>query len=106
MNILAFIANIQGFTVITLALTGIASHVDISQEVHLNLNHAVTLARFATTTFDVKREASRAIAACARFRHARKKLADWGENPSVSGRVRARCTADRALVNKIGRAHV
>src|SRR5690554_3979970 len=99
MNILAFIANIQGFTVITLALTGIASHVDISQEVHLNLNHAVTLARFAAATFDVKREASWTITARARFCDTSKEFADWRENSCVSGRVRARCTADRALVN-------
>ena len=60
-NALAFVLHFQGFTVVAFAFTDITGHIDIRQEVHLNLDHTITLTGFTTATFDVKAEPSRLI---------------------------------------------
>src|SRR5262245_41127132 len=60
---LTFEQDFQRLAVITLALAGVASDVDVRQEVHLDLDQAVTLAGLATAALDVERETARLIAA-------------------------------------------
>ena len=60
---LTLVLNLQRFAVIAFAFALVARHVDIRQEVHLNLNDAVTLAGFAAPTANVKAKAPRRIAA-------------------------------------------
>ncbi len=99
MDALALVLDFQGFAVVALALADVTRHVDIRQEVHLYLNQTVALARLTTATFDVEREATRAITTGARFRHAGEQFTNRCEQTRVSRRVRARGTADWALVN-------
>src|SRR6185503_18058493 len=55
--------------------------------------------RFTASALDVEREAARLIAAHARFRKLRKKVAQMREQAGVGRRVGAWCTADRRLVD-------
>ncbi|CVG16775.1 Uncharacterised protein [Serratia marcescens] len=96
---LALVLHFQRFAVIALALALIARHVDVRQEVHLNLDHPVALAGFTAPALDVEAETARRITAAARFRHAGEQLAHRGENAGVGGRVGARRAADRALID-------
>src|SRR5437899_5370673 len=66
---------------------------------HLDLDDAVALAGFAAPAFHVEGEAPRPVAALARHRHAREKLADRREQRRVSGGVGWRGAADRALID-------
>src|SRR5690606_35578040 len=91
--------HFQGFAVVALALTHVAGYVDVRQEVHLYLDHAVALAGFAAPAFDVEGESSRTVAARAGFRDAGEELADRREQAGVGRRVRARGAANRALVD-------
>src|SRR5690554_772545 len=96
---LALVADIQRFTVVALALANVTRYIDVRQEVHFHLDHAVTLAGFAAATLDVEGEATGCVAAGAGFGYTGKKLADGGKNAGVGGRVGARCATNRALVD-------
>ena len=98
-DVAALVLDLQRLAVVALAVADVARHVDVGQEVHLDLDHAVALAGLAAAALDVEGEASRAVAALARLRHAGEQLADRREQPGVGGRVGARRAADRALVD-------
>ncbi|MNJ57607.1 hypothetical protein D3C77_532020 [compost metagenome] len=99
MDVLALVLDLQGFAVVALALAHVAGHVDVRQKVHFDLDQAVTLAGLAAPALDVEGETPRAIAARTGFRHAGEQFTNGCEQPGVGRRVRARCTADRALVD-------
>ena len=99
MNGFAFVANFQGFAVVAFALTLVAWHVHIRQEVHFHFDYAIALTGFATPAAYVKTETPRVVTACTGFRYAGEQLTNRGEHARVGCRVRARCTANRALVN-------
>ena len=80
-------------------MADVARHVDVGQEVHFDLDHAVALAGFAAAALDVEAEAARAVAALARFGHPGEQFADRREQAGVGGRVGARGAADRRLVD-------
>ncbi len=60
---LALVGDLQRLAVVALALAHVAGHVDVGQEVHLDLDHALALARLAAPALDVEREAPRLVAA-------------------------------------------
>ena len=66
---------------------------------HLDLDEAVTLACFASPALDVEREATRPIAAHLGFGQLRKQFANRREEAGVGGRIRARSTTNRRLIN-------
>ena len=66
---------------------------------HLDLDDAVPLARFASSAVDIEREPPRLIAARFGFRQLREQVADMGEDPGVGGRVGTGRSADRRLVD-------
>ena len=78
---------------------GLAGHVDVRQEVHLDRAHAVALAGLAAAALHVEREAARLVAARPRLGHQAEQLADEGEGARVGGGVAARRAADGALVD-------
>ena len=86
-NILAFVFNFQRFPVVAFAFADIAGHVNVRQEVHLNLGDAITLACFATATADIETEATGLVTAGAGFLRACKQLSDRGENAGVGCRI-------------------
>src|SRR4029078_9290829 len=67
MDVLAAPADFERLAVVALALADIAGHVDIGQEVHLDLDEAVTLAGLAASTLDVEAEAPRVVTTRARL---------------------------------------
>ena len=86
-DVLALVADLERLAVVALAVAHVARHVDVGQEVHLDLDEAVALARLAAPALDVEREAPRAVAALARLLHLREQLADRREQPGVGRRI-------------------
>ena len=74
-------------------------HVDVGQELHLDLEGAVAGAGLAPAALDVEGEPARLVAADLRLGGRREQLADMVEHPGVGGRVRPRGAPDRALVD-------
>jgi hypothetical protein len=97
----AAIVDLERFAVVALALADLARHVDVRQELHLDLQDAVTLAVLAATALDVEAEPARAVAPDACLGHAGEQLADGTEQSRVRGRVGARRAADGALVDLV-----
>ena len=92
-------AHLERLAVVALALAHLARHVDVGQEVHLDLHEPVALTRLAASALHVEREAPRPVAADLRFRQLGEQLADRREQPRVRRRIRARRATDRALVD-------
>ena len=95
----ALVAHAQGRLVEALALTLLAAHEDVRQEVHLDLAHAVALARLAAAALHVEGEAAGLVAVHPRFGQLREEAADLVEDLDVGDRVAARRAPDRALVD-------
>ncbi len=70
-DVLAAEGDLQRLAVVAGAVADLAGHLDVGQELHLDLDVAVALAGLAATTLHVEREAARLVAAHARLRHAR-----------------------------------
>ncbi|MNH06966.1 hypothetical protein D3C79_663460 [compost metagenome] len=98
-DVLTLVLHFQRFAVIAFAFALIARHIDIRQEVHLYLDHAVTLAGFAAAALDVKAETARRVATGTGFRYPGKQFTHRGEDPGIGGRVRAWRTANWALID-------
>ena len=96
---LALERHLQRLAVVALALADVAGDVDVGQEVHLDLDHAVALAGLAAPALDVEREAAGLVAAGLRLRQAGEPFADRRERAGIGRGVRARRAADRRLVD-------
>ena len=97
---LALEADLERLAVVALAVALLARHVDVGQEVHLDLDLPVAAAHLAAAALDVEREAARLVAARPRLLGLGEQLADLVEQPDVGGRVGARRAADRRLVDR------
>ena len=93
------VAHLERFAIVALAVTHVAGHVHIRQEMHLHLDETVALARLAAPALHVEGETPGTVAALARLLHLREQLADRRKEARVGGRIGARCTADGALVD-------
>src|SRR5690606_36189068 len=91
--------HLERFAVVAAALAFLAGDVDVGQEVHLDLDQAVALARLAAAALDVEAEAAGLVAARLRLGQAGEPVADLGEGAGVGRRVGARGAADRRLVD-------
>src|SRR5690606_35433607 len=91
--------DLQRLAVVALALADIALDIDIGQEVHLDLDHAVALARLAAPALDVEGEAAGFIAARLRFGKSGKPVADRREGAGIGRGIGARRPPDRGLVD-------
>ena len=98
-DVLALVVDLQRLAVVALALADLALDVDVGQEVHLDLDDAVALARLAAAALDVEAEAARLVAAHLRLGRLGEHLADLVEDAGVGGRVGARRAADGGLVD-------
>ena len=92
-------ADLERLAIVALALAHLARHVDVRQEVHLDLHEAVALTRLAAAALHVEREASRPIAANLRLGQLGEELANRREESGVRRRIRARRATDRTLVD-------
>ncbi len=98
-DVLPAVADLERLAVVALAVADIAGDVDVGQEMHFHLRHAVALAGLAAPALHVEGEAPCVVPAPARLRHAGEKLADRREEARVGRRIGARRAADGALVH-------
>src|SRR5207302_4086995 len=96
---LSFIPDLQGFPIVTPALTEFARNVDVGEEMHLDFDEPVALTGFAAPPFDVEGEPPGPIPAQLGLREIGEQLADRGEQAGIRGRTRARRTTDRAMTD-------
>ena len=75
--------NLQRFAIVALALALIAGHINVWQEMHLDLDYAVALTLLATTTFDIEREPPGLVPARLGFRQAGEPISRIGVNAPV-----------------------
>ena len=71
--------HLQRFAVVPLAVAFLAGDVDVGEEVHLDLDQPVALARLAAAALDVEAEAAGLVAARLAFGEAGEPVADLGE---------------------------
>ena len=91
--------HLQRLAVVARAVADVAGDVDVGQEVHLDLDEAVALARLAPSALDVEAEAAGLVAARLGLGQAGEPVADLGEGAGVGRGVGARGAADRRLVD-------
>ena len=84
---LAFEFDFKSFPIVSRPLAGFTSDINIRQEMHFNLDYAVSLTGFATSPFDVEAKASGLISACFCFRHACKPITYRCKGSCVGCRV-------------------
>ncbi|SHU23608.1 Uncharacterised protein [Mycobacteroides abscessus subsp. abscessus] len=96
---LALVVHLERFPVVACAVAHLAGHVNIRQEVHLDLDGAVARARFAAATLDVEGEPARLITPHLGLCGRREERADLVENSGIGGRIRAGCAPDRRLIH-------
>src|SRR4051794_5380543 len=96
---LALPEDVERVAVVAGALAHLTRYVHVGEEVHLDLDRAVALARLAAAALHVEREAPGQIAAHLRFLRAGEERADLVEDAGVRSRVRTRCATDRRLVD-------
>ena len=80
-------------------MTGLAGHLDIRKEVHLDGLITITATGFATATLYIERESSWFVASDLGLREIDKQRTDIGEDTCVSGRIGAWCAPDGALID-------
>ena len=98
-DVLVLVLDFQRFPVVPLALTDITGHVDIRQEMHLDLQDTAALAGFTAAALDVEAEPSRAVPAHLGILRAGKQRADISKHAGIGGGVGARRAPDGRLIN-------
>src|SRR5690625_4763801 len=91
--------HFEGLAVIARTLTYLARDINIGQEVHFDAQGAITGTRFAAPALDIERKTARFIAAYLCFGGLGEQFANVIPHSRIGRRVRARSTADRALVH-------
>ena len=98
-DVLVLEGDVEGVAVVAGALAHLARHVDVGQEVHLDLDGAVAGAGLAAAARHVEREAAGQVAADLGLVGLGEQLADVVEHAGVGGGVRPGRAADRRLVD-------
>src|SRR5262249_44995662 len=96
---LALVVHLQRLPVVPGAVADLARHVDVGQEVHLDLDGACARAVPAAATLDVEGEPTGQVPADLGLHRLGEQLADVVEDAGVCGGVRPGGTADRRLVD-------
>ena len=94
-----FVLDLQGFPVVPLSPADVAGHINVREEVHLDLDDPVSAAGFAPPPLDVEAVAAFLVAAGAGFGKLGEELPDVGEDAGIGGRVRAGGAPDGGLVD-------
>ena len=98
-DILSLVLHVQGLTVIPFAAADLAGHIYIRQEMHFNLDDAVSAARFAPSALYVEAEPSLAIPLCLGVRGRCEQVPYEVEYACVGSRVGPGSTPDGRLVD-------
>src|SRR3989442_37839 len=96
---LSFITHLERFAIVPSALTDLARHVHVWQEVHLHLHEPIALTGFATAALHVERDPYRPVPPQLRFGEIGNQLADRCEEARIGRRIGPRRAADRALID-------
>ena len=80
-DILSLIANLQGFPVIAFSVTNLAGHIDIRQEMHLNLYNTVSGTGLTASPLHIEGETSLGIASFLGILGAGKEITNQVEYP-------------------------
>src|SRR5213075_1298661 len=96
---LALEVHLERLAVVARAVADLARDVDVRQEVHLDLDGAVTRARVAAAAFDVEGEPSRHVAADLGLGRLGEQRAHVVEHAGVGRRVAPGRAPDRPLVD-------
>ena len=91
--------DLERVAVVARAVADLAGHVDVGQEVHLDLDGPVARAGLAATAAHVEGEAAGLVPAHLGFGRLGEELADVVEDAGVGGGVRARRATDGRLVD-------
>ena len=97
------VEDFERLRIVTATAAIFARHITARQKTHLELDHALALAGFATAAFRVEGEPAGRITAHARDRQLRVEIADLIEHFDVSCRGRARRLPDRRLIDFVDR---
>src|SRR5262245_48576632 len=89
----------ERFAIEAPAAAHIAQHLYVGQEVHLDRAQALAFAPIASPAAGVERKTRGRVAAYARLGGVGKQLANRVPESNVGRRARARCLADRCLVD-------
>ena len=96
---LALIAYLERLAIITLAMTLLAGHLNIGQEVHLDGLITIAATGFAAATLDIEREAAGLIATDLGLGQVDEERADIAEHTGIGGRIGAGRATDGALID-------
>ena len=98
-NILTFIFYFQRLSVITPAAADLTGHIDIRQEMHLDLDDAVAAAGFASAALHIETEPALAVASGLGILGGGEQISDLVEHSRIGGRIRTGCPADGRLID-------
>src|SRR5690554_1441974 len=99
-DIFAAISDAERLIVIAPPIADLAGHIDVVEEMHLDLHDAVAGAGLAAPSFDVEREPPWLEAARAGVREGCEDLPDLIEGFCIGRRVRARRPPNRSLIDR------
>src|SRR3546814_13035491 len=92
--------HLERFAVVAFAVARLARHIDVGQEVHLDLDQPVAGAGLAPPALDVEAEPPGLVPARLAFGQPREPVADDRDGACVSGGSAARGAAERRLVDR------
>ena len=98
-DVLALEVHLEGLPVVPRPVADLARHVDIGEEVHLDLQRAVARAGIAPTSLDVEGEATGLVATDLGLARLGEETTDPVEDPGVGRGVGPGGPADRALID-------
>ena len=98
-DVFPFVSDFQCFAVVPFAMAGLAGDVEIGEKVHLNAFKAVTLAFFASTTFNIEAESSWFVSASFGFLCLRKEITNVGEEAGIGCGVGTWGATDGGLID-------
>ena len=94
-----FIFDLQRFPVIALAAADLTRHIDIRQEMHLDLDDTIATAGFTSSALDIEAESSLAVTLGLCVRRRSKQIADQIKYSGISSGVGSGSPSDGRLVN-------
>ena len=98
-NVLALVVHGERFAVVPRSPADLTGHVDVRQEVHLDLDRAVTRTVLTAAAFDVKAESSWQVSPGFRLQSLGEERADAIEDTGIGRGIGAWRAADRRLVD-------
>ena len=99
-DVLVLVPHVEGIQVEPMPAADIAGHIDVREEVHLDLDQAVPLAGLAAPPLHVEAEPARFVAPEPRLGKAGEEVADVREDAGVGDGIRAGGPPDGLLVHQ------